>query len=154
LRLNSGASETFKVLHNNSYQQATPNYMPLSALAARQNATSTPLLFNDPKFQLLTVNLLRKVDGFGFRLVGGSEMGTPLQVGALIKGGAAHQDGRLREGDEIVEIDGRGVVDGRHDVAVNMIKQAAKIGHVKLIVRRLKGLFVWREAFSNTNAFR
>jgi C-terminal processing protease CtpA/Prc len=85
------------------------------------------------------VNLLRKVDGFGFRLVGGSEMGTPLQVGNLIKGGAAYQDGRLREGDEIVEINDQNAVDGRHDVAVQMIKHAATLGHVKLVVRRLKG---------------
>ncbi|KAI6175631.1 hypothetical protein M3Y97_00710600 [Aphelenchoides bicaudatus] len=97
---------------------ATPNYVPLSSLAGRHSAV--PVLFaNDPKYQLVTVNLLRKIDGFGFgfRLVGGSEMDAPLQW------------------------------TGRHDVAVQMIKQAAAIGHVKLVVRRLKDN--WSNGYNN-----
>lgn len=34
---------------------------------------------------------------------------TPLTVGQIVSGGAAADDGRLKEGDEIVEIDGRRV---------------------------------------------
>lgn len=67
-------------------------------------------------------------------------MGTPLTVGAIIEGGAAHVDGRLREHDEIVEIDGRNAEHGKHTEAVELIKKAAHIGHVKLVVRRLRGL--------------
>lgn len=65
-------------------------------------------------------------------------MGIPLSVGAIIEGGAAHVDGRLREKDEIVEIDGKNVENGRHTETVEMIKRAANIGHVKLVVRRLR----------------
>uniref|UniRef100_A0A914BVU6 Uncharacterized protein n=1 Tax=Acrobeloides nanus TaxID=290746 RepID=A0A914BVU6_9BILA len=107
---------------------STPNYVPISAFA-----------YDKPSgHQLITVNLIRKPDGFGFRLVGGEEMGTPLTVGAIIEGGAAHVDGRLREHDEIVEIDGRNAEHGKHTEAVELIKKAAHIGHVKLVVRRLR----------------
>ena len=134
---------------------ATPNYVPISALSRPTNGVYA----SDPQSQLITVNLLRRVEGFGFRLIGGMEMGMALQVsaqkpfaslfkniglrelqvGSIIRNGAAFHDGRLREGDSILEVDGHNVADGRHDVAVNLIQQAAKLGHVKLVVRRQKG---------------
>ncbi|KAI6211964.1 Magi-1 [Aphelenchoides besseyi] len=129
-RLNIGRLST-PAIGGDSIHRQTPNYIPISALAPRSSAY-------DSRSQLITVNLIRKSEGFGFRLVGGIEMGTPLQVGALIKNGAAERDGRLREGDQIVEIDGRNVIDCQHGVAVNMIKHAATLGHVKLVVRRLR----------------
>ncbi|KAK6050099.1 PDZ/DHR/GLGF domain protein, partial [Cooperia oncophora] len=70
---------------------ATPNYMPISAFQ-----------FNKPS-DLITVNLIRKPNGFGFRLLGGSEV-VPREA-------AAADDGRMQEGDEIIEIDGRNVED-------------------------------------------
>lgn len=45
---------------------STPNYVPISAFA-----------YDKPSgHQLITVNLIRKPDGFGFRLVGGEEVTT------------------------------------------------------------------------------
>lgn len=102
---------------------ATPDYVPIASSA-------------DALHKFLTVNLLQRDGGFGFRLVGGAEMGVPLQVGTVVRGGAAAQDGRLREGDEICEIDGHNVVGFQHDVVVSMIKQSARHGHVKIMVRR------------------
>lgn len=66
-------------------------------------------------------------------------MSAPLCVGAIIEGGAAYTDGRLREHDEIVEIDGKNVEHGKHIEAVELIKKAANVGHVKLVIRRLRG---------------
>lgn len=123
---------------------STPNYVPIKGLGVLDNSSG---------HELITVNLLRK-DGFGFRLVGGLEvrqmiptaktklllkMKTPLSIGAIIEGGAADLDGRLKERDEIVEIDGRNVESARHDYAVELIKHAAAAGKVKLVVRRLRG---------------
>jgi len=103
--------------------------MPLTALLG-QTTTDT----HNGESQLLTVNLIRRPEGFGFRLIGGEEMASPLTVGAIIPNGAAYLDGRLRERDELVEIDGLRVEGGRHDVAVELIRKAAGTGHVKLVV--------------------
>uniref|UniRef100_A0A8R1UIS0 Magi-1 n=1 Tax=Pristionchus pacificus TaxID=54126 RepID=A0A8R1UIS0_PRIPA len=99
----------------------TPTYMPLSAFQ---------------RSDLITVNLIRKPQGFGFRLLGGLETDTPLTVGQIVSGGAAADDGRLKEGDEIVEIDGRRVEGATHTEAVSLLEQAAHVKHVKLVIRR------------------
>ncbi|KAK6040370.1 PDZ/DHR/GLGF domain protein, partial [Cooperia oncophora] len=103
---------------------ATPNYMPISAFQ-----------FNKPS-DLITVNLIRKPNGFGFRLLGGSETNTLLTVGQVVPGGAAADDGRMQEGDEIIEIDGRNVEGVSHVEAVSLLEHAAHSRHVKLVVRR------------------
>ncbi|GMS96717.1 hypothetical protein PENTCL1PPCAC_18892 [Pristionchus entomophagus] len=99
----------------------TPTYMPLSSFQ---------------RSDLITVNLIRKPQGFGFRLLGGLETDTPLTVGQIVSGGAAADDGRLKEGDEIVEIDGRRVEGASHTEAVSLLEQAAHVKHVKLVIRR------------------
>uniref|UniRef100_F1KSV9 Membrane-associated guanylate kinase, WW and PDZ domain-containing protein 1 n=1 Tax=Ascaris suum TaxID=6253 RepID=F1KSV9_ASCSU len=104
---------------------ATPNYVPMTAL------------FNDGS-ETVTVNLIRKPNGFGFRVVGGTEEGTCITVGQIVPGGAAAEDGRMRQGDEIIEIDGKNVVGESHATAVQLMQQSAANGHVKLIVRRQK----------------
>ncbi|CAJ0928878.1 unnamed protein product, partial [Mesorhabditis belari] len=101
----------------------TPNYMPLSALQM-------------DSFNHITVNLIRKPQGFGFRLLGGKETGTQLTVGQIVSGGAAADDGRLKEGDEIMEIDGVSVEGAAHGEAVSLLEKAARQQHVKLLIRR------------------
>ncbi|CAL2040458.1 unnamed protein product [Caenorhabditis brenneri] len=102
---------------------ATPNYIPLSQ-------------YNQKPSDLITVSLIRKPVGFGFRLLGGVESKTPLSVGQIVIGGAAEEDGRLHEGDEIVEIDGHSVEGASHSEAVVLLEAAAQNKHVKLVVRR------------------
>ncbi|CAB3406299.1 unnamed protein product [Caenorhabditis bovis] len=102
---------------------ATPNYIPIST-------------FNQKSSDLITVSLIRKPVGFGFRLLGGCESKTPLSVGQIVIGGAAEEDGRLQEGDEIVEIDGHNVEGASHSEAVVLLETAAHNKHVKLVVRR------------------
>ncbi|VDK42073.1 unnamed protein product [Anisakis simplex] len=102
---------------------ATPNYIPMTAP------------YNDGS-ETVTVNLIRKPNGFGFRVVGGTEEGTSITVGQIVPGGAASDDGRLQQGDEIIEIDGKNIVGESHAKAVQLMQQSAANGHVKLIVRR------------------
>lgn len=59
-----------------------------------------------------------------------------LTVGQVVPGGAAAEDGRMQEGDEIVEIDGRNVEGVSHAEAVSLLEHAAHNKHVKLVVRR------------------
>ncbi|VDO50236.1 unnamed protein product [Haemonchus placei] len=122
---------------------ATPNYMPISAFQFNKYRKFTAFLgsvyFKLSNFRpsdLITVNLIRKPNGFGFRLLGGSETSTQLTVGQVVPGGAAADDGRMQEGDEIIEIDGRNVEGVSHVEAVSLLEQAAHSRHVKLVVRR------------------
>lgn len=62
-----------------------------------------------------------------------------ITIGQVVPGGAAADDGRLRPGDEIVEIDGKNVLGESHNTAVQLTQKAAANGHVKLVVRRPKG---------------
>ncbi|MFH4979083.1 hypothetical protein AB6A40_005792 [Gnathostoma spinigerum] len=102
---------------------ATPSYVPVCAY------------FNEPT-EVITVNLLRKPAGFGFRVVGGTEEGTCVSVGQVVPGGAAAEDNRLKQGDEIIEIDGQNVIGESHENVVNLMHRSAANGRVRLVVRR------------------
>lgn len=56
----------------------------------------------------------------------------------MVPGGAAAEDGRLHQGDEIIEISGKNVEGESHAMAVQLMQKAAASGHVKLVVRRPK----------------
>lgn len=64
--------------------------------------------------------------------------GTNITVGQVVPGGAASEDGRLHQGDEIIEIGGKNVEGESHAIAVQLMQKAAANGHVKLVVRRPK----------------
>lgn len=66
------------------------------------------------------------------------EEGTSIVVGQIVPGGAAAIDGRLHQGDEIIEIDGKNVEGESHATAVQLMQKSAVNGHVKLVVRRSK----------------
>ncbi|VDM60942.1 unnamed protein product [Angiostrongylus costaricensis] len=74
---------------------------------------------------------------------------TLLTVGQVVPGGAAAEDGRMQEGDEIVEIDGRPVEGVSHAEAVALLENAAHNKHVKLVVRRPKMVGVLRHSIHN-----
>ncbi|PIK34806.1 putative membrane-associated guanylate kinase, WW and PDZ domain-containing protein 1 isoform X1 [Apostichopus japonicus] len=56
-----------------------------------------------------TIFLKKGENGFGFRIVGGTEEGTQVSVANIVNGGAADVDGRLQSGDQILYIDGQSV---------------------------------------------
>uniref|UniRef100_A0A7E4VDH1 WW domain-containing protein n=1 Tax=Panagrellus redivivus TaxID=6233 RepID=A0A7E4VDH1_PANRE len=107
---------------------STPNYVPISAFAHDKPQGQ----------QLITVNLIKKVGGFGFRLQGGQDTNMPLYVGQVVPGGAADLDGRLKPNDQIIEIDGQSVEYLTHEEVVEKIRKAADVGHVKIVVRRIR----------------
>uniref|UniRef100_A0A5S6R650 Membrane-associated guanylate kinase, WW and PDZ domain-containing protein 2 n=1 Tax=Trichuris muris TaxID=70415 RepID=A0A5S6R650_TRIMR len=131
------------------FASATPNYVPATVYSSRF-AGAKPSASNGGTYaegaaqsddgslayDYVTVNLLRHPTGFGFRLSGGTEEGSHVRVGQLVPGGAASQDGRLRFNDEIVEIDGRCILNSGHQEAVDLMSDASRRGRVKLVVRR------------------
>lgn len=55
-------------------------------------------------------NLAQARGTFGFRIVGGTEEGSQVCVGYIVKDGPADRDPRIQTGDEIVNINGVNVV--------------------------------------------
>lgn len=85
--------------------------------STRQNVV--PNGFYDPVYSvngqeddnfITEVTLERQENGFGFRIVGGTEEGSQVTVGHIIPDGAAYNDGRIATGDEILMINGIRVV--------------------------------------------
>ncbi|XP_003380266.1 putative PDZ domain protein [Trichinella spiralis] len=144
-------TRTIPCVQNSRYfASATPNYVPAAVYTGRYTTRSAvPLstsgFFHDvaglenqeaAAYEHVTVNLLRQAAGFGFRLCGGTEENSQVRVGQLVADGAAFQDGRLQLDDEIVQIDGHDMLGSSHQRAVQLMNNASKNGHVKLVVRR------------------
>ena len=92
---------------------------------------------SDELFHILEVCLIRKVSGFGFRIIGGHEEGSQVTIGAIIAGGAADVDGRLTVGDVITHINGRSVLNASYHDAVGLMGKAAVQGVILLRVQRI-----------------
>uniref|UniRef100_A0A0K0FBK3 LD27118p (inferred by orthology to a D. melanogaster protein) n=1 Tax=Strongyloides venezuelensis TaxID=75913 RepID=A0A0K0FBK3_STRVS len=97
--------------------------------------TYVPINYNGDSKKIV-VNLIKKHNGFGFRLYGGAEANTDLSVREIIRGEAADLDGRLKVGDKIIEIDNVSVIGFTHEKALELIKKSFENGHIKLIVER------------------
>lgn len=92
------------------------------------------------KIEKIYTTLLRDHTGLGFSIAGGlgaaqfKEGSDSLYVSKITAGGAAANDGKLRVGDKIVQINGVDVTDARHDQAVQMLTGLEKF--VRLVVER------------------
>ncbi|XP_061853550.1 synaptojanin-2-binding protein isoform X2 [Colius striatus] len=85
------------------------------------------------------IRLTRRPSGLGFNIVGGTDQqyisnDSSIYVSRIKKDGAAYLDGRLREGDKIVAVNGRGLKDLLHKDAVEMFRNAGS--DVSLTVQR------------------
>jgi C-terminal processing protease CtpA/Prc len=85
--------------------------------------------------QYYAVELSRGGRGFGFSIRGGREFQSmPLFVLRIAVDGPAAADGRLRVGDQIVEINGVNTKNMTHADAIDLIKSGGT--SVRLLVRR------------------
>lgn len=69
-----------------------------------------------------TVTMVRRMDGFGFSVVGGHGH-LPIYVKTVFSGGAADSSGLCR-GDRILAVDGTSVDGLGHDQVVAMLNEA------------------------------
>ncbi|OQV21245.1 Membrane-associated guanylate kinase, WW and PDZ domain-containing protein 2 [Hypsibius exemplaris] len=87
------------------------------------------------RFEFYAIQLDRGTRGFGFSIRGGKEFHSmPLFVLRIADNGPAAMDGRLRVGDEIIEINGVNTKDFTHGEAIELIKQGGT--YVRLLIKR------------------
>ncbi|ESP04596.1 hypothetical protein LOTGIDRAFT_57654, partial [Lottia gigantea] len=79
------------------------------------------------------VELDRGSRGFGFSIRGGREFNNmPLFVLRIAEGGAADVDGRLRVGDQILEINQIETTNMNHSEAIDIIQNGGSIVRLKM----------------------
>ena len=59
-----------------------------------------------------------------------------VSIGNITPGGAADADGRIRNGDELLYVDGQTVFGSSHRKVVDLMKDANEAGRVSLGIRR------------------
>ncbi|KAM4569470.1 membrane-associated guanylate kinase, WW and PDZ domain-containing protein 2a isoform 6-T6 [Odontesthes bonariensis] len=88
-------------------------------------------------FDFFTVELEKSVKGFGFSIRGGREYKMDLFVLRLAEDGPAIRNGRMRVGDQIIEINGESTRDMTHARAIELIKSGGR--RVRLLLKRGTG---------------
>nr|XP_043880341.1 membrane-associated guanylate kinase, WW and PDZ domain-containing protein 1b isoform X7 [Solea senegalensis] len=87
--------------------------------------------------EFYSVDLERDNKGFGFSLRGGREYSMDLYVLRLAEEGAAVRNGKMRVGDEILEINGESTKGMKHARAIELIKSGGR--RVHLVLKRGDG---------------
>ncbi|XP_057218157.1 membrane-associated guanylate kinase, WW and PDZ domain-containing protein 1b isoform X1 [Triplophysa rosa] len=87
--------------------------------------------------EFYSVDLERDNKGFGFSLRGGREYNMDLYVLRLAEDGAAVRNGKMRVGDEILDINGESTKGMKHARAIELIKNGGR--NVHLVLRRGDG---------------
>ncbi|XP_053920130.1 membrane-associated guanylate kinase, WW and PDZ domain-containing protein 2 isoform X10 [Cuculus canorus] len=125
------------------YQQPPPlDYRQPPMIDYRQHSPDTrqyPLSeYRQPQdFDYFTVDLEKGAKGFGFSIRGGREYKMDLYVLRLAEDGPAIRNGRMRVGDQIIEINGESTRDMTHARAIELIKSGGR--RVRLLLKRGTG---------------
>ncbi|XP_055789727.1 membrane-associated guanylate kinase, WW and PDZ domain-containing protein 2-like isoform X1 [Salvelinus fontinalis] len=108
-----------------------------TSLAAQFPLAQFPPDFRPQDFDYFTVELEKSVKGFGFSIRGGREYKMDLFVLRLAEDGPAIRNGRMRVGDQIIEINGDSTRDMTHARAIELIKAGGR--RVRLLLKRGTG---------------
>uniref|UniRef100_A0A4W5PTJ4 Membrane associated guanylate kinase, WW and PDZ domain containing 2a n=1 Tax=Hucho hucho TaxID=62062 RepID=A0A4W5PTJ4_9TELE len=117
-------------------QPPTLDYRHPPLMDYRQLSTD-PRHFPMPDFDFFTVELEKSMKGFGFSIRGGREYKMDLFVLRLAEDGPAIRNGRMRVGDQIIEINGDTTRDMTHARAIELIKSGGR--RVRLLLKRGTG---------------
>ncbi|XP_029103549.1 membrane-associated guanylate kinase, WW and PDZ domain-containing protein 1b isoform X3 [Scleropages formosus] len=101
-------------------------------MKAQAPQTAAPPKSTAQEAELYSVDLERDSKGFGFSLRGGSEYNMDLYVLRLAEDGAAVRNGKMRVGDEILEINGESTKNMKHARAIELIKNGGRRAHLVL----------------------
>ncbi|XP_028827385.1 synaptojanin-2-binding protein [Denticeps clupeoides] len=91
---------------------------------------------------IVDIRLKRGPAGLGFNIVGGLDQqyvlnDSGIYVAKIKENGAAAQDGRLQEGDKILEINGYRLENLPHSAAVDLFRTAGEEVHLRVLQRPL-----------------
>ncbi|XP_044084040.1 partitioning defective 3 homolog isoform X13 [Neovison vison] len=133
-------------------QSTHPSGKPPSAPApAPQNVFSTNVSsgYNTKKIgKRLNIQLKKGTEGLGFSItsrdvtIGGS---APIYVKNILPRGAAIQDGRLKAGDRLIEVNGVDIAGKSQEEVVSLLRSTKMEGTVSLLVFRQEDAFHPRE---------
>ncbi|XP_062856802.1 membrane-associated guanylate kinase, WW and PDZ domain-containing protein 2 isoform X2 [Trichomycterus rosablanca] len=116
-------------------QPPTMDYRhPPPLIDYRQHSISD---YRPQDYDYFTVELEKSVKGFGFSIRGGREYKMDLFVLRLAEDGPAIRNGRMRVGDQIIEINGESTRDMSHARAIELIKAGGR--RVRLLLKRGTG---------------
>uniref|UniRef100_A0A8C1UGT1 Membrane associated guanylate kinase, WW and PDZ domain containing 2b n=1 Tax=Cyprinus carpio TaxID=7962 RepID=A0A8C1UGT1_CYPCA len=101
-------------------------------------------------YDYFTVELEKSVKGFGFSIRGGREYKMDLFVLRLAEDGPAIRNGRMRVGDQIIEINGESTRDMSHARAIELIKAGGR--RVRLLLKRGTGQVPEYGGYRNTQS--
>ena len=87
---------------------------------------------------LTQLTIVSSLSGLGFNVVGGNDQpyipgDKGIFVSKIRKEGVAYEDGRLKEGDRILSVNGEALADVEHDEAVRLLR-SVPLGQVTLEV--------------------
>ncbi|XP_036043484.1 partitioning defective 3 homolog isoform X5 [Onychomys torridus] len=124
---------------------------PAAPALAPQNALSTNVgsVYNTKKVgKKLNIQLKKGTEGLGFSItsrdvtIGGS---APIYVKNILPRGAAIQDGRLKAGDRLIEVNGVDLAGKSQEEVVSLLRSTKMEGTVSLLIFRQEDAFHPRE---------
>ncbi|XP_069382546.1 membrane-associated guanylate kinase, WW and PDZ domain-containing protein 1-like isoform X9 [Paralichthys olivaceus] len=121
----------------------TTTHTPQQSTESRNNSKSKgappppPTQTQTQDAEFYSVDLERDSKGFGFSLRGGREYSMDLYVLRLAEDGAAVRNGKMRVGDEILEINGESTKNMKHSRAIELIKNGGR--RARLVLKRGDG---------------
>uniref|UniRef100_A0A8C7ZJR1 Membrane-associated guanylate kinase, WW and PDZ domain-containing protein 1 n=1 Tax=Oryzias sinensis TaxID=183150 RepID=A0A8C7ZJR1_9TELE len=133
LLTNADKIATITTTHTPQQQAESFDYKPPQAPPPQPPVQPSPP--QDGEFY--SVDLERDNKGFGFSLRGGREYNMDLYVLRLAEDGAAVRNGKMRVGDEILEINGESTKGMKHARAIELIKNGGR--RVHLVLKRGDG---------------
>ncbi|XP_040850706.1 membrane-associated guanylate kinase, WW and PDZ domain-containing protein 1 isoform X1 [Ochotona curzoniae] len=148
LRIIPGDESSNATLLTNAEKIATITTTHTPAQQGAQETRNTTKPKQDSQFEFkapqatqeqdfYTVELERGAKGFGFSLRGGREYNMDLYVLRLAEDGPAERCGKMRIGDEILEINGETTKNMKHSRAIELIKNGGR--RVRLFLKRGDG---------------
>nr|XP_020441078.1 membrane-associated guanylate kinase, WW and PDZ domain-containing protein 1-like [Monopterus albus] len=115
----------------------TPQSTELRNNSKLKGAPPPPPTQTTQDAEFYSVDLERDSKGFGFSLRGGREYNMDLYVLRLAEDGAAVRNGKMRVGDEILEINGESTKNMKHSRAIELIKNGGR--RARLVLKRGDG---------------
>ncbi|KAI3390129.1 hypothetical protein SNEBB_001964 [Seison nebaliae] len=81
------------------------------------------------------ISLTKCRDGIGIKIGGGSDVNSPIFIKRLLPNGLARKEKRLKEGQEIISINGNSCRKITREKAIEYLRKACATDHLKLVVK-------------------